>query len=51
LLPGSVLELDSEAVYNTAVVFALRGELVARYRKVFPWSPWGQSMKNTQEKT
>jgi formamidase len=40
LVPGSVYERgDGERVHNTALVFSPDGELVARYRKVFPWQP------------
>lgn len=41
LVPGSVCERDpSGNFYNTAVVFAPSGELVASYRKIFPWRPY-----------
>lgn len=41
LIPGSVPELGADGrVYNTAVVFNPAGELVAGYRKVFPWRPY-----------
>jgi predicted amidohydrolase len=41
LIPGSVAELGDEGrVYNTEVVFDPRGDLVASYRKVFPWRPY-----------
>ena len=40
LVPGSVFErADDGPIHNTAVVFSPDGELVARYRKVFPWQP------------
>jgi formamidase len=40
LQPGSIYERDGETIYNTALVFSPQGELVARYRKMFPWRPW-----------
>ena len=40
LVPGSVYEKAEDGrIHNTALVFAPDGELVARYRKVFPWQP------------
>jgi formamidase len=40
LVPGSVYERgESDRVHNTCLVFSPDGELVARYRKVFPWQP------------
>jgi formamidase len=40
LLPGTVYERDDDgSVYNTALVLSPAGELVATYRKAFPWRP------------
>ncbi|NMO01508.1 carbon-nitrogen hydrolase family protein [Gordonia sp. TBRC 11910] len=39
LVPGSVTERDGDRIFNTAVVFDPTGEMVASYRKVFPWRP------------
>jgi formamidase len=40
LVPGSVYERGEEGrVHNTALVLSPGGELVASYRKVFPWQP------------
>ncbi|MHA2424397.1 MAG: carbon-nitrogen hydrolase family protein, partial [Candidatus Thorarchaeota archaeon] len=46
LVPGSFLEKDGSDVYNTALAFNPQGEIVAKYRKMFPWMPqedtaWG----------
>ncbi len=41
LLPGSVCERGAAGeLFNTAVVFSPRGEVVASYRKIFPWRPY-----------
>lgn len=40
LQPGSIYERDGNDIYNTALVISPQGELVARYRKMFPWRPW-----------
>jgi formamidase len=40
LVPGSVYErAEGGRVHNTALVLSPEGELVASYRKVFPWQP------------
>jgi formamidase len=40
LVPGSVYERgEGDRVYNTCLVLSPEGELVATYRKVFPWQP------------
>jgi formamidase len=44
LVPGSVYERANEGVYNTAVVLSPDGELVATYRKCFPWQPYETSL-------
>ncbi len=48
LLPGSMFELDGGAIYNTAVVLSPEGELVARYRKMFPWRPWEKTQAGSE---
>jgi formamidase len=41
LVPGSFYERgENGAVYNTAIAVSPRGEIVAHYRKCFPWRPW-----------
>lgn len=39
LVPGSMYELDNEKIYNTALAISPTGEIIARYRKIFPWYP------------
>lgn len=40
LVPGSLYERGEDGrVHNTLVVLSPHGELVTRYRKVFPWRP------------
>src|SRR4051812_76918 len=41
LVPGSLYERgDDGKVYNTAIAISPEGEIVAKYRKIFPWRPW-----------
>ena len=40
LLPGSMFEKRDGAIYNTTPVINPEGEVVARYRKMFPFAPY-----------
>jgi formamidase len=40
LMPGSFFEKVDQDVYNTAIAFNPDGEIVIKYRKVFPWAPY-----------
>jgi formamidase len=48
LIPGSVYERTPDGVANTAVVLSPAGELVASYRKCFPWQPYETTVPGTQ---
>ncbi|MFI1978749.1 carbon-nitrogen hydrolase family protein [Streptomyces wedmorensis] len=44
LIPGSLFERAADGrIFNTAVAVSPEGEIVARYRKVFPWQPYEQT--------
>jgi predicted amidohydrolase len=40
LLPGSIFEKSEDKLYNTATVINPDGEIVTRYRKMFPFYPY-----------
>ncbi|MFO8147578.1 MAG: carbon-nitrogen hydrolase family protein [Bacteroidota bacterium] len=40
LLPGSIFEKSEGNIYNTATVINPQGEIVTRYRKMFPFYPY-----------
>ena len=40
LLPGSIFEKSGDKIYNTATVINPQGEIVTRYRKMFPFYPY-----------
>jgi predicted amidohydrolase len=40
LLPGSMFERSEGRIYNTAPVINPDGEVIARFRKQFPWFPY-----------
>jgi predicted amidohydrolase len=40
LIPGSIMEQHGDDVHNTAAVINPDGEVIARYRKLFPWLPY-----------
>ncbi|HZT85489.1 MAG TPA: carbon-nitrogen hydrolase family protein [Gaiellaceae bacterium] len=48
LIPGSVYERMDDGVANTAVVLSPAGELVASYRKCFPWQPYESTQPGTR---
>ncbi len=40
LVPGSVFEKVDDKIYNTSIVINPEGEVVTRYRKMFPFYPY-----------
>ena len=44
LIPGSFWESDGDDLYNTAPVINPDGEVIARYRKQFPWMPYEEGV-------
>jgi len=40
LIPGSMYEVEGDAIYNTSVVISPSGKIITRYRKMFPWLPY-----------
>jgi predicted amidohydrolase len=51
LVPGSLHERDGGRVYNTTPVIDPRGEVVARYRKMFPFLPYEKGITPGSEFT
>jgi predicted amidohydrolase len=45
LIPGSMFERVGDAVYNTATVIDPSGEIVGRYRKLFPFRPYEEDVE------
>ena len=44
LVPGSIMEKSGDHIYNTTSVINPQGEVVGRYRKMFPWCPYEQGV-------
>lgn len=44
LLPGSIFEKEGDKKYNTATVINPQGEIVTRYRKMFPFYPYEEDI-------
>jgi predicted amidohydrolase len=51
LLPGSMLETEGDRTYNTAPVISPDGTVVARHRKLFPWSPYETGISPGEQHT
>lgn len=44
LIPGSMYEKEGDAIYNTASVIDPQGNVVGRYRKMFPFTPYEEGV-------
>ena len=40
IVPGSMYEWEGSAIYNTSLAISPEGQIVAKYRKMFPWLPY-----------
>ncbi|NND31186.1 MAG: carbon-nitrogen hydrolase family protein [Saprospiraceae bacterium] len=49
LLPGSIFEKSEGKIYNTATVINPLGEIVTRYRKMFPFFPYEVGVTGGEE--
>ena len=49
LLPGTIFEKDGDKKYNTATVINPQGEIVTRYRKMFPFFPYEEGISEGEE--
>ena len=49
LIPGSMFEQVGEEIYNTASVINPAGEVVGRYRKMFPFYPYEHGISPGQD--
>ena len=49
LVNGSMFERDGQKIYNTATVVDPAGEVVGRYRKMFPFRPYEEGVSDGTE--
>jgi predicted amidohydrolase len=49
LLPGSMFEKAEDGIYNTATVINPEGEIIGRYRKLFPFKPYEEGVASGNE--
>ncbi len=51
LVPGSIYEKSGRSIFNTAPVFDPKGNLIATYRKMYPWRPHEKTNSGKQTVT
>lgn len=49
LIPGSIYEREGELIYNSAPVINPQGEIITRYRKMFPFLPYETGVEAGKE--
>ena len=49
LIPGSMFQQEGERIYNTTPVINPRGEVITRYRKIFPFRPYETNVESRTE--
>lgn len=49
LVPGSLYEKRADKLFNTTSVINPDGEVIARYRKMFPWTPYESGVEAGSE--
>ncbi|MBL4911107.1 MAG: carbon-nitrogen hydrolase family protein [Alteromonadaceae bacterium] len=49
LIPGSLFEKSNGKIFNTTSVINNQGEVVARYRKIFPFYPYESGVEQGQD--
>jgi predicted amidohydrolase len=49
LVPGSYFERDGDKIYNTTPVINPAGQVVTRYRKMFPFTPYEEGVTQGEE--
>jgi len=49
LVPGSLYEQVGDEIFNTTTVISNQGEVVERYRKIYPFSPYEQGISSGKD--
>lgn len=49
IIPGSHYEKDGDKIYNTASVINNEGEVIERYRKIYPFSPYESGVETGRD--